>query len=83
MLEVILNDRLGKKIRVKCKCAPTFVIADSSLASHCSLAGCTGQFHCYLLLNDRHLKSLVACWRSLHVHVLSMYWTAGTLNLDR
>ena len=22
MIEVILNDRLGKKIRVKCKCAP-------------------------------------------------------------
>ncbi len=22
MIEVVLNDRLGKKIRVKCKCAP-------------------------------------------------------------
>jgi hypothetical protein len=23
MIEVVLNDRLGKKIRVKCKCAPS------------------------------------------------------------
>lgn len=29
MIEVICNDRLGKKIRVKCKCVPPFLLQNA------------------------------------------------------
>ena len=33
MIEVVLNDRLGKKVRVKCKCAPAAAAAPLPLRS--------------------------------------------------